>query len=183
MTIHTDTRKDTPIHGHTDKGTHINTIVHSKKLIPEVYLTFFKCFERYFQFSLFQCLKAAFVLLTFQFQVCSALGKQLSLFARKSVVFFFLFFEAKTNTPFRRPSCRAREEKRKFSPTAKNNIKGESRKRGYSKSVVLLFTHKQAFASDVRCTCTNPTCGAESDSNCTGTIQRGRQQKIRDVLL
>ena len=37
-------------------------------------------FWQIFQFSLFQCLKAAFVLLTFQFQVSSTLEKQLSLF-------------------------------------------------------------------------------------------------------
>ena len=54
-----------------------------------MYLTFFKCFQRYSSFLFFQCLKDAFVLLTFQFQVYSTLGKQLSFFARKSVVLPF----------------------------------------------------------------------------------------------
>ena len=46
-------------------------------------------FSKIFQFSLFPCLEDAFVLLTFQFQVYSTLGKQLSFFARKSVVLPF----------------------------------------------------------------------------------------------
>ena len=63
-------------------------IVHSKR-IPEVYLNFFQMFWKIFQFSLFQCLKDAFVLLTFQFQMCSTLGKQLSIFRAKISGFAF----------------------------------------------------------------------------------------------
>ena len=65
------------------------TIVHSKKTDPWGVFDFFQMFWKVFQFSLFQCLKAAFVLLTFQFQVCSALGKQLSLFRAKIGCFAF----------------------------------------------------------------------------------------------
>ena len=95
-------------------------------------------FWKIFQFSLFQCLKDAFVLLTFQFQVYSTLGKQLS------------FFRAKI-------------------------------------SGFCLFTHKQAFAAGVRRTYTIPTCGAQRpvaddfSLNCTGAMQRGRQQKKPDM--
>ena len=46
-------------------------------------------FSKIFQFSLFQCLKDAFVLLTFQFQVYSTLGKQLSFFPTKISGFAF----------------------------------------------------------------------------------------------
>ena len=46
-------------------------------------------FSKIFQFSLFQCLKDAFVLLTFQFQVYSTLGKQLSFFRAKISGFAF----------------------------------------------------------------------------------------------
>ena len=46
-------------------------------------------FWKILQFSLFQCLKTAFVLLTFQFQVCSTLGKQLSHFRAKISGFAF----------------------------------------------------------------------------------------------
>ena len=46
-------------------------------------------FSKIFQFSLFQCLTDAFVLLTFQFQVYSALGKQLSFFRAKINGFAF----------------------------------------------------------------------------------------------
>ena len=46
-------------------------------------------FSKIFQFSLFQCLKEAFVLLKFQFQVYSTLGKQLSFFRAKISGFAF----------------------------------------------------------------------------------------------
>ena len=46
-------------------------------------------FSKIFQFSLFQCLKDAFVLLTFQFQVNSTLGKELSFFRAKISGFAF----------------------------------------------------------------------------------------------
>ena len=46
-------------------------------------------FSKIFQFSLFPCLKDAFVLLTFQFQVYSTLGKQLSFFRAKISGFAF----------------------------------------------------------------------------------------------
>ena len=46
-------------------------------------------FSKIFQFSLFQCLKDAFVLLAFQFQVYSTLGSNFPFFARKSVVLPF----------------------------------------------------------------------------------------------
>ena len=46
-------------------------------------------FSKIFQFSLFQCLKDAFVLLTFQFQVYSTLGKELSFFRAKISGFAF----------------------------------------------------------------------------------------------
>ena len=59
------------------------TIVHSKKTDPWGVFDFFQIFWKIFQFSLFQCLEAAFVLLTFQFQVCSILGKQFSVFRAK----------------------------------------------------------------------------------------------------
>ena len=65
------------------------SIVHSKKTDPWGVFDFFQMFWKVFQFSLFQCLKAAFVLLTFQFQVCSALGNNFPFFARKSVVLPF----------------------------------------------------------------------------------------------
>ena len=55
-------------------------IVHSKKTEPWGVFDFFQMFSKIFQFSLFHCLKDAFVLLTFQFQVYSTLGKQLSFF-------------------------------------------------------------------------------------------------------
>ena len=58
-------------------------IVHSKKTEPWGVFDFFQMFSKIFQFSLFQCLKDAFVLLTFQFQVDSTLGKQLSFFRAK----------------------------------------------------------------------------------------------------
>ena len=46
-------------------------------------------FSKIFQFSLFQCLKDAFVLLKFQFQVYSFLGKELSFFRAKISGFAF----------------------------------------------------------------------------------------------
>ena len=65
------------------------TIVHSKKTEPWGVFDFFQTFSKIFQFSLFQCLKDAFVLLTFQFQVYSTLGKQLSFFRAKISGFAF----------------------------------------------------------------------------------------------
>ena len=55
-----------------------------------MYLTrSFQMFSKIFQFSLFQCLKDAFFLLTFQFQVYSTLGKQLFFFRAKISGFAF----------------------------------------------------------------------------------------------
>ena len=65
------------------------TIVHSKKTEPWGVFDFFQMFWKIFQFSLFQCLKDAFVLLKFQFQVYSTLGKQLSFFRAKISGFAF----------------------------------------------------------------------------------------------
>ena len=64
-------------------------IVHSKKTDPWGVFDFFQLFWKILQFSLFSVLKAAFVLLIFQFQVCSTLGKQLSLFRAKIGGFAF----------------------------------------------------------------------------------------------
>ena len=58
-------------------------IIHSKKTEPWGVFDFFQMFSKIFQFSLFQCLKDAFVVLTIQFQVYSTLGKQLSFFRAK----------------------------------------------------------------------------------------------------
>ena len=58
--------------------------------------SFFQMFWKIFQFSLFQCLKAAFALLTFQVQVSSTLGKQLSLFCQTSSSSSFI----RTRTPY-----------------------------------------------------------------------------------
>ena len=65
------------------------TIVHSKKTEPWGVFDFFQMFSKIFQFSLFQCLKDVFVLLTFQFQVYSTLRKQLSFFRAKISGFAF----------------------------------------------------------------------------------------------
>ena len=64
-------------------------IVHSKNTEPWGVFDFFQMFSKIIQFSLFQCLKDAFVLLTFQFQVYSTLGKQLSFFRAKISGFAF----------------------------------------------------------------------------------------------
>ena len=97
-------------------------------------------FSKIFQFSLFQRLKDAFVLLTFQFQVYSTLGKQLS------------FFRAKINGFA-------------FSPTSKRSLQvcvvhipfPRAARKGQSPMTLLC--------------------------NCTGAMQRGRQQKPRYVLV
>ena len=123
-----------------DTHTHTRSIVHSKKkLILEVYLTFFKCFERYSSF-LSSSVKAAFVRLTFQFQVCSTLGKQLSLFRAKINSFA-------------------------FSPTSKRLLQV---------CVVHIPNLPAAHKGQSPMTLHN---------NCTGAMLRGRQQKIRDVLV
>ena len=67
----------------------VPSIVHSKKTDPWGVFDFFQMLWQIFQFSLFQGLKAAFVVLTFQFQVCSALGKPLSLYRAKISGFAF----------------------------------------------------------------------------------------------
>ena len=97
-------------------------------------------FSKIFQFSLFQCLKDAFVLLTFQFQVYSALGKQLS------------FFRAKINGFA-------------FSPTSKRSLQV---------CVVHIPFPRAARKGQ------SPTT---LHCNCTGAMQRGRQQKPRYVLV
>ena len=91
-----------------------------------------------FQFSLFQCLKDAFVLLIFQFQVYFALGKQLS------------FFRAKINGFA-------------FSPTSKRSLQV---------CVVHISFPRAARKGQ------SPTT---LHCNCTGAMQRGRQQKPRYV--
>ena len=97
-------------------------------------------FSKIFQFSLFQCLKAAFVLLTFQFQVCFTLGKQLCLFRTKISGFA-------------------------FSPTSKRLLQV---------CVVHVPILPAARKGQSPMTLHN---------NCTGAMQRGRRQKIRDVLV
>ena len=89
----------------------IDTIVHSKKTEPWGVFHFFQMFSKIFQFSLFQCLKDAFVLLTFQFQVYSTLGKQLSFFSRETQ-WFCLFthkqaFAAGVCRTYTIPTCGA----------------------------------------------------------------------------
>ena len=64
-------------------------IVHSKKLIPDVYLIFSNVLKHN-PVSLFHCLKDAFVLLTFQFEVGFTFGKQLYFFCAKISGFAFL---------------------------------------------------------------------------------------------
>ena len=64
-------------------------IVHSKKTDHWSVFDFFQMFWKIFQFSLFQCLKNAFVLLSFQFQVYSTLGKQFYFFRAKISGFAF----------------------------------------------------------------------------------------------
>ena len=97
-------------------------------------------FSNIFQFSLFQYLKYAFVLLTFQFQVYSTLGKQLSFFRAKISGFA-------------------------FSPTSKGLLQ--------VCVVHIPFPHaarKGQSPMTLHC-------------NCTGAMQRGRQQKPRSVLV
>ena len=124
----------------TNHGAKSGFIVHSKKNDPWGVFDFFQMFSKIFQFSLFQCLKVAFVLLTFQFQVCSTLGKQLSLFRAKISGFAF--------SPTSKRSLQVRAVHVPILPAAR---KGQSP----------MTLH----------------------SNCTGAMQRGRQQKIRDVLV
>ena len=97
-------------------------------------------FSKIFQFSLFQCLKDAFVLLTFQFQVCSTLGKQLSIFRAKISGFA-------------------------FSPTSKRSLQV---------CVVHIPFPRAARKGQSPMTL---------HCNCTGAMQRGRQQKPRYVLV
>ena len=97
-------------------------------------------FSKIFQFSLFQCLKDAFVLLTFQFQVYSALGKQLS------------FFRAKINGFA-------------FSPTSKRSLQVWVVHIPFPRAA-----RKGQSPTTLHC-------------NCTGAMQRGRQQKPRYVLV
>ena len=61
------------------------TVVHSKKTDPWGVFDFFQMFWKIFQFSF----PVSFVLLTFQFQVCSTLGRQLSLSHAKISNFAF----------------------------------------------------------------------------------------------
>ena len=115
-------------------------IVHSKKTEPWGVFDFFQMFSKIFQFSLFQCLKDAFVLLTFQFQVYSTLGKQLSFFRAKISGFA-------------------------FSPTSKRSL--------HVCVVHVPFpraARKGQSPMALHC-------------NCTGAMQRGRQQKPRYVLV
>ena len=97
-------------------------------------------FSKIFQFSLFQCLKDAFVLLTFQFQVYSTLGKQLSFFRAKISGFA-------------------------FSPTSKRLLQV---------CVVHIPFPRAARKGQSPMTL---YC------NCTGAMQRGRQQNPRYVLV
>ena len=105
-----------------------------------MYLTFFKCFQRYSSFLFSSVLKDAFVLLTFQFQVYSTLGKQLS------------FFRAKINGFA-------------FSPTSKRSLQV---------CVVHIPFPRAARKGQAPMTL---------HCNCTGAMQRGRQQKPRYVLV
>ena len=99
-------------------------------------------FSKIFQFSLFQCLKDAFVLLTFQFQVYSTLGKQLSFFRAKISGFA-------------------------LSPTSKRSLQMQ-----------MCVVHIPF-----------PRAAREGQSpmtlhcNCTAMMHRGRQQKLRYVLV
>ena len=97
-------------------------------------------FSKIFQFSLFQCLKDAFVLLTFQFQVNSTLGKQLSFFGAKISGFA-------------------------FSPTSKRSLQV---------CIVHIPFPRAARKGQSPMTL---------HCNCTGAMQRGRQQKPRYVLV
>ena len=100
-------------------------------------------FSKIFQFALFQCLKDAFVLLTFQFQVYFTLGKQLSFFRAKISGFA-------------------------FSPTSKRSLQV---------CVVHIPFPREARKGQSPMT---------SHCNCTGAMQRGRQQKpwyVRYVLV
>ena len=95
-------------------------------------------FSKIFQVSLFQCLKDAFVILTFQFQVCSTMGKQLSFFRAKISGFA-------------------------FSPTSK---------RSQQMCVVHIPFPRAARKGQSPMTL---------HCNCTGAMQRGRQQKKTDL--
>ena len=97
-------------------------------------------FSKIFQFSLLQCLKDAFVLLTFQFQVYSTLGKQLSSFRAKISGFA-------------------------FSPTSKRSLQV---------CVVHIPFPRAARKGQSPMTL---------HCNCTGVMQRGRQQNPRYVLV
>ena len=112
--------------------------VHSKKTEPWGVFDFFQMFSKIFQFSLFQCLKDAFVLLTFQFQVYSTLGKQLSFFRAKISGFA-------------------------FSPTSKRSLQV---------CVVHIPLPRAARKGQSPMTL---------HCNCTGAMQRGRQQKNPDM--
>ena len=97
-------------------------------------------FSKIFQFSLFQCLKDAIVLLTFQFQVYSTFGKQLSFFRAKISGFA-------------------------FSPTSKRSLQV---------CVVHIPFPRAARKGQSPMTL---------HCNCTGAMERGRQQKPRYVLV
>ena len=97
-------------------------------------------FSKIFQFSLFQCLKDAFVLRTFQFQVYSTFGKQFSSFRAKISGFA-------------------------FSPTSKRSLQV---------CVVHIPFPRAARKGQSPMTL---------HCNCTGAMQRGRQQKPRYVLV
>ena len=97
-------------------------------------------FSKIFQFSPFQCLKDAFVLLTFQFQVNSTLGKQLSFFRVKISGFA-------------------------LSPTSKRSLQVCVVHIPFPRAA-----HKGQSSMTLHC-------------NCTGAMQRGRQQKPRYVLV
>ena len=117
-----------------------SSIVHSKKTEPWGVFDFFQMFSKIFQFSLFQCLKDAFVLLTFQFQAYSTFGKQLSFFSAKISGFA-------------------------FSPTSKRSLQV---------CVVHIPFPRAARKGQSPMTL---------HCNCTGAMQRGRQQKPRYVLV
>ena len=117
-----------------------SSIVHSKKTEPWGVFDFFQMFSKIFQFSLFQCLKDAFVLLTFRFQVYSTFGKQLSFFRAKISGFA-------------------------FSPTSKRSLQVCAVHIPFPRAA-----RKGQSPMTLHC-------------NCTGAMERGRQQKPRYVLV
>ena len=115
-------------HHHSHQFATYSPFQKKKKLIPEVYMTFFKCFERYSSFLF---------------------SSVLSCFCPSSISISSVFYLGKATFPF-----------------------------SHENQWFCLFTHKQAFAAGVCCTCTDPTCSAQrpvADDFYATALVRGRE--------